>query len=59
MGQNQYYAALPPFGDGSRVIEKVPCGRWETTTFLEALRATGLIAPLAIDGLGQSHIEML
>ena len=35
---------------GSRVIEKVPFGRWETTTFLGALRATGFIAPLTIDG---------
>ena len=35
---------------GSKVIEKVPFGRGETTTFLGALRATGFIAPLTIDG---------
>ena len=35
---------------GTRLIEKVPGGRWETTTFLGALRATGFIAPLTIEG---------
>lgn len=35
---------------GSRVVEHVPFGRWETTTFLGALRTTGFIAPLTIDG---------
>ena len=32
---------------GTRVIEGVPFGRWETTTFVGALRATGFTAPLA------------
>ena len=35
---------------GSRLIEKTPCGRWQTTTFLGALRAEGFVAPLTIDG---------
>jgi transposase len=35
---------------GTRVIEKTPCGRWQTTTFLGALRAEGFIAPLTVDG---------
>ncbi len=35
---------------GTRVIERVPCGRWETTTFLGALRADGFVAPLTADG---------
>jgi transposase len=35
---------------GERLIEKVPCGRWQTTTFLGAMRSTGFIAPLCVDG---------
>ena len=35
---------------GTRVVEKTPCGRWQTTTFLGALRAEGFIAPLTIEG---------
>jgi transposase len=35
---------------GSRVVEHVPFGRWETTTFLGALRTTGFVSPLTIDG---------
>lgn len=35
---------------GTRLIEKVPCGRWSTTTFLGAMRSTGFIAPLCVDG---------
>ena len=35
---------------GTRVTEKTPCGRWETTTFLGALRAEGFIAPLTVEG---------
>ncbi len=35
---------------GTRVIGRVPCGRWETTTFVGALRATGFVAPLTADG---------
>lgn len=35
---------------GTRLVEKTPCGRWQTTTFLGALRATGFVAPLTVDG---------
>jgi transposase len=35
---------------GTRLVEKTPCGRWKTTTFLGALRTTGFVAPLTIDG---------
>ena len=35
---------------GTRLIEKVPSGRWQTTTFLGAMRANGFIAPLTVDG---------
>lgn len=33
-----------------RVLEHVPHGHWMTTTFVGALRSTGLVAPLVIDG---------
>lgn len=33
-----------------RVLERVPHGHWMTTTFLGALRSTGLVAPLVVDG---------
>lgn len=35
---------------GERLIEKVPHGRWSTTTFLGAMRSTGFIAPLCVEG---------
>jgi len=35
---------------GTRLVEKAPCGRWQTTTFLGALRVGGFIAPLTVDG---------
>jgi transposase len=35
---------------GSRLIAKVPHGHWKTTTFVAALRADGLTAPVVIDG---------
>ena len=35
---------------GTRLIAKVPHGHWKTTTFLAALRAKGLTAPLVVDG---------
>jgi transposase len=34
----------------ARVISHVPHGHWKTTTFLAALRTTGLTAPLVLDG---------
>lgn len=35
---------------GTRLVEHVPHGRWETTTFVGAIRASGWIAPLVVDG---------
>ncbi len=35
---------------GHRVVAKVPHGHWKTTTFVGALRATGVTAPLVVDG---------
>lgn len=35
---------------GQRVLAHVPHGHWKTTTFLAALRTTGLTAPLVVDG---------
>jgi transposase len=33
-----------------RLLASVPHGHWKTTTFLAALRCTGLTAPLVVDG---------
>jgi transposase len=33
-----------------RVIDAVPHGHWKTTTFVVALRLTGLFAPMVVDG---------
>ncbi len=35
---------------GTQLVEKVPCSRWQTTTFIGALRAEGFVAPLTVDG---------
>lgn len=35
---------------GTRLVAKVPHGHWKTTTFVAALRSTGLTAPLVLDG---------
>ena len=35
---------------GQRVMDHAPHGHWKTTTFLAALRADGLTAPLVVDG---------
>lgn len=35
---------------GERLVCHVPHGHWKTTTFLAALRTSGLSAPLVIDG---------
>jgi transposase len=35
---------------GERLIAAVPHGHWKTTTFLAALRTSGLSAPLVVDG---------
>jgi transposase len=35
---------------GQRVVDAVPHGHWKTTTFVAALRADGLVAPMVVDG---------
>ena len=35
---------------GERLVEKTPYGKWETTTFLGAIRTTGFVAPLCVEG---------
>jgi transposase len=43
----------PAYGWGptsERVVEAVPAGHWKTTTFVAALRASGLVAPMVVDG---------
>jgi transposase len=35
---------------GTRLVDKAPHGHWKTTTFVAALRASGLTAPLVLDG---------
>lgn len=35
---------------GTRLIARIPHRRWETTTFLGAMRSTGFVAPLCVDG---------
>jgi transposase len=35
---------------GQRCVAPVPHGHWRTTTFVGALRATGLTAPMVLDG---------
>jgi len=38
------------FPRGRRLLDKVPLARWQTTTFLGALRYDGLTAPMVLDG---------
>lgn len=35
---------------GQRLIGKIPLARWQTTTFLAALRVDGMTAPMVLDG---------
>jgi len=35
---------------GERLVGAAPWGHWRTTTFVAGLRATGIIAPLVLDG---------
>ena len=50
-GANTKMARLYGWGPKSeRVVSSVPHGHWQTTTFVGALRTTGLTAPLVIDG---------
>jgi transposase len=41
---------------GSRLRAKVPYARWETTTFLGAMRSTGFVAPLCVEGAVNGEI---
>ena len=34
----------------TRVVSNVPFGHWKTTTFVGALRTTGMTAPMVVDG---------
>ena len=42
---------------GARVPDHTPDGRWHTTTFLGALRVTGLTAPAVFDGPMTAPVE--
>jgi len=35
---------------GQRCVAPIPHGHWQTTTFVGALRATGMTAPMVLDG---------
>lgn len=35
---------------GQRCLAPIPHGHWKTTTFVAALRADGLVAPMVVDG---------
>lgn len=35
---------------GQRCVAAIPHGHWKTTTFVGALRATGMTAPMVLDG---------
>jgi len=35
---------------GTRCVAPIPHGHWQTTTFVGALRATGMTAPMVLDG---------
>jgi transposase len=35
---------------GKRCVAPIPHGHWQTTTFVGALRATGITAPMVLDG---------
>jgi hypothetical protein len=42
-----------PYGWGptsERLVGATPWGHWKTTTFVAGLRASGLVAPMAVDG---------
>ena len=36
--------------EGERLVDAVPHGHWQTTTFIAALRTSGMTAPMVIDG---------
>jgi transposase len=40
---------------GQRLLMSVPHGHWKTTTFVGALRRTGMVAPMVLDGPINGH----
>ncbi len=40
---------------GQRCVAAIPHGHWKTTTFVGALRASGMTAPMVLDGPMDSH----
>jgi transposase len=49
---------------GERLVDAVPHGHWQTTTFVGALRIDGFIAPMVVDGaingeLFQAYVEQI
>jgi transposase len=41
---------------GQRLVAAVPYGHWKTSTFVAALRSSGLTAPLVVDGAMNGEI---
>jgi transposase len=50
LGQHEYDADPWSFGNWRALFGRAPYGHWKTTTFVCALRTTGLVAPLVLDG---------
>lgn len=44
---------------GERLVDYVPHGHWKTTTFVAGLRASGVIAPLVVDGAINGEIFLV
>jgi transposase len=40
---------------GERLVDRVPHGHWKTTTFIAALRYSGITAPFLLDGPMDGH----
>lgn len=49
LDQNQFHAVTWSCAP-TALVEKVPHSHWKTTTFVAALRSSGLTAPLVVDG---------
>ena len=41
---------------GERLVDATPHGHWKTTTFVAGLRASGIVAPLVLDGPMTGHM---
>jgi len=44
---------------GQRLVDHVPHGHWQTTTFIGALRVSGLTAPVVFDGAVNGEIFLV